>query len=119
MELLIQHFAEVFIYVTAILASWGIFACHTILQMTLYAYQRRKMIRKIDTIYLIGLLTCTLFLLSCLFIFQEMASKYIIGIFVFEIWYTIFAVYFTIQYLNPCLLTYLDNKDQSTFKEKS
>ena len=110
MEWFLHHFADIFRYSTGFLIAWGIFASHTIFKTILYSHKERGLIRKVDALYLLGLVGCTSFLICSLFVFSSFVTEFMFALFVFEVWYGMFAAYFTAHYLQPCLNSYLKHR---------
>jgi len=107
MDWLLMHLADIYRYSTGFLIAWGIFASHTIFQILLYSHEQRGSVRKGDAWYFIAILTSTVFFTSTLFVCDPaFTSKYMIALFMFEIWYTMFAAYFTYIYVKPCITEY-------------
>ncbi len=103
MDWLLQHIADIFRYSTSLLIAWGFFSSHTIFKILLHSHEHRGLIRKADAWYFIAMILCTGFLTGSLFIFPLFASKYMFALIVFELWYGMFAAYFTYMYIKPCI----------------
>lgn len=103
MELLITHFPTMYLYLSGTLISWGVFALHSLIITMTYAQRVRGKIRRLDVLYFLGILSCTGIIATALLLCPVFFSQYIFGMFIFELWYLLFALHFTAEYIKPCI----------------
>ena len=66
MEWFLYYFCEIFTHLTSFLIVWGMMACYILFKTTTQAYNNRRLVRKMDVLYMIGLTISTATLISIL-----------------------------------------------------
>lgn len=104
MELFLNNITGYYISVSCLLIIWGLFAIHALYEVIHHAITQRSTVRKLDVLYMCGLSVTTTLLICSLAIFiNGVATQFILHLFIFEVWYLLFAVFFTTHYLSDCL----------------
>lgn len=103
MESLLVIFPELFRYITSFIVAWGLFASLSLIRLISHAANKRRVIRKDDVYHLAGISFVTGGTASFLFVCPNFASQFMFSIFMMEVWYVSFIVFYTYTYLYPCL----------------
>lgn len=91
----LEDITTYYVYLSSLLILWGIFAIHALYEVISYSIQHGHFVRRLDILYMCGLTVCTTILLCCLFLFTHITTQYIFQLFMFEVWYFVFAIFFT------------------------
>lgn len=101
----LNNISTYYILFSCVLIFWGVFAWHALYEVVTLSTHERCTIRRLDALYMCGISVCTTVLVFCLGLFVTgVASQFILHLFLFEVWYLVFAFFFTSQYLNGCLV---------------
>ena len=104
MELFLNNITSYYVSVSCLLIVWGLFAIHTLYEVIDRTIEQRSTVRKLDVLYMCGLAVTTTLLIYSLSIFiNGVATHFILHLFIFEVWYLLFAIFFTTHYLSDCL----------------
>jgi hypothetical protein len=119
MDIIFNNLHEIFNYSSGFLIAWGIFASYTLMKMLLMAKKYRGSLRMLDVGFMVLIVGITITLGLLLLVFSNVASTYIIPLLIVMFWYMMFVVYFTFNYLEPCIYTYHKYNYRSFFIGKS
>ena len=104
MDLFLNNITGYYVAISCFLIGWGLFAIHALYEVIDCSIKQRCSVRKLDVLYMCGLSVTTTLLLCCLAIFiNGIATQFILHLFLFEVWYILFAIFFTMHYLSDCM----------------
>jgi hypothetical protein len=104
-DLMLPYIGDVYKYLTGILILWGAYSSHVIFKTIMTCNKHYW-----DFIYLIVIMVITLFLFGSIFIFTGTTVKHLFALLALEIWYIVYAVYFTFDYIIPTYKNILKKK---------
>lgn len=105
MELFLNNITGYYVALSCLLTIWGLFAIHALYEVIACSIKQRSTVRKLDILYMCGLSVTTTLLMCCLAIFiNGIATQFILHLVIFEIWYVMFAIFFTMHYLSDCMI---------------